>query len=289
MFLNTISNSKSDVIDQCLKKYQFKYIENLPGFPAKNQDSLNLGSFVHKIYELGVNCTTKEELVQIAEQEQTKYNISYRQKKQAEVCIDNFLSFNKKLGKTIATEFVFEVDLDAENQIKFNGVIDRVIEGKNGGLLIIDYKTSKVEKTRADLFMDGQLKGYAYAAHHLYKKEYSQITCAHYYPITDNLVTIQFPAAAINKWRVDTINRVWKIRKKKADEFYPTRNKFCDFCQYQPLCPEFASHKDICERMDEQMKLKEQRKLEKQASQKDVEAQLQSPKSPEEIPKEQKQ
>lgn len=266
MFLNTISNSKSDVIDQCLKKYKFRYIENLPGFPAKNQDSLNLGSFVHKIYELGVSSTTKEELTLIAEQEQAKYNISYRQKKQAETCIDNFLNFNKKLGKTLATELVFEVHLDEAHDIKFNGVIDRVIEGKNGGLLIIDYKTSKVEKTRADLFMDGQLKGYAYACRQLYKKEYSQITCAHYYPLTDNLVTIQFPAAAVNKWKEDMINRVWKIRKKKTEEFYPTKNKFCDFCQYQPLCPEFANPQDINQRLEEQKKLKEEKKLKESAS-----------------------
>ena len=49
---------------------------------------------------------------------------------------------------------------------------------------------------------------------------------------------------------------MWKIRKKKKDEFYSQRNVFCDWCEYQPACDKFNCSSEVALRMDEQKKLK---------------------------------
>jgi RecB family exonuclease len=81
----------------------------------------------------------------------------------------------------MSTEQTVNVPLDEKHDINFIGVIDRVIKGKDGGYLVVDYKTSKREKKKKTLMDDNQLKGYAWAIHMLYDVPYDKIYCAHYY------------------------------------------------------------------------------------------------------------
>ena len=67
MFLDRLSNSKSDVIDQCLLKYDYRYIRKLPGYPSKNEDALDFGTYIHRIFELGHTENHISELEKIAE------------------------------------------------------------------------------------------------------------------------------------------------------------------------------------------------------------------------------
>jgi hypothetical protein len=254
MFLSTLSNTKSDVIDQCLKKYEYKYIRKFPGFPSKNEDSLNFGSYIHKIFEDGHQLNDIKDLEKLAEKLKESYKVPFHYNDKVGTCLENFLRFNIKLGETIATEYEFTLEL-AED-IKYTGFIDRIVQGKDGGILIIDYKTSKSEKSRVQLFNDNQLKGYAFAASQIFKKDLKDIYCAHYYPMSGNLVDIQFPQSSINKWKKEAIDRAWKIRKKKADEFNPSRNTFCDWCEYQPMCPAFCSQQEVAKKIEEQTELK---------------------------------
>jgi ATP-dependent exoDNAse (exonuclease V) beta subunit len=104
------------------------------------------------------------------------------------------LKFNAGLGDTVATELVFEVDV--KDDITLNGVIDRVIKGTDGGYLVIDYKTSKREKNKTELYQDSQLKGYVYAISQLYKVPVQDIVAAHYYPLTNNFVLCNLQQAS---------------------------------------------------------------------------------------------
>jgi hypothetical protein len=31
--------------------------------------------------------------------------------------------------------------------------------------------------------------------------------------------------------------KIWEIRKKKKDDFFPQVNQFCDWCGYKDMCP----------------------------------------------------
>jgi RecB family exonuclease len=258
MFINSISASRADIIDQCLWKYKLKYILRLPGFGNKNEDALNFGSFVHKVFELGYEQKDFKSLMRIAEGERSTYKVPFHENDRLKKCIENFLLWNQGLGETVSTEKMYELPLDADKDIRFIGIIDRVIKGRDGGYLVIDYKTSKREKKKKDLMDNSQLLGYAWAIHQTYGVPYSKIWCAHYYPVTGNFVPVRFSPFQVSNWVKRQIDKVWKIRKKKTDEFYAQENIFCNWCEYQKACPRFECDQIVSKRIDEQKELKKQ-------------------------------
>ena len=60
-------------------------------------------------------------------------------------------------------------------------------------------------------------------------------------------------------WREKEINKVWKIRKKKKDEFPAMQNQFCEWCEYKPMCPAFNDNCTVQAKLEEQAKLKAQK------------------------------
>lgn len=275
MFLNRISASKRDVIDLCLLKYRYKYIDKYPGFGAENQDSLSFGSFTHKVLELGYKLTRFDELLKLAHENRKQYDIPNEVEDKIKICLQNFLRWNSGLGETVSTEAPFEVFLDEKNDIKFNGVIDRIVKGSKGGYLVIDYKTSKREKTKSELLNDNQLLGYAFAVNELYKIPYNEIYCCHFYPVTGNFVVVKFSAFQVANWKKKMIDTVWRIRKKTLTEenFPAQKNMFCNWCEMKPICIKFNTPEAVCKGLSEQQELKAKlAKIKEDASNKPVDS-----------------
>ncbi len=248
MFINKISESKGNTFKECRLKYRYKYVDRLPELDS-GDGAMEFGSYIHKIFEDGVEMTTLPELLSLAESLRSTYKFASKYEPKIEICCKNFLDFNSKLTTSLGTETKFSLPLNED--VEFNGVIDRIIGGKEQGILVIDYKTSKREKTKAELYMDSQLKGYTHAAHILFKVPYNNITVAHYYPITNNFVPVQYSASQINAWVRATQNLFWKIRKTKKEECMPCRNQYCNWCSFKGICPEFNSPSVIQKRIDE--------------------------------------
>jgi len=238
MFVNTLSNSKKETFDQCKLKYKYNYIDKLKGDPG-DESAMNFGSYIHKILEEGYNSDSLDHLLKLAEQHKPTYKIPYRYSEKTEKCLKNFLKFNKNLGETVGCELKYEVEIAPGMTV--NGVIDRIIKGKDGGLLVIDYKTSKREKTKIDLFDDSQLQGYTFACHKEFGVPIEDITCAHYYPVTNNLVPIKYGRKKILRWVKNTVDKIWEMRKIKMNELTSSRNSFCDWCNYKAGCDQFES------------------------------------------------
>ena len=257
MFISTISESKSSTFKQCRLKFRYKYSDRIPEQDKNNTDALHFGSYIHKILEEGVKANTMAELLKIAEEEKSNYKFAKSYEPKIEMCLKNFLRLNPSLYETVATELVYEVDLDKEKGIKQNGIIDRIVKGKEGGYLIIDYKTSKREKTKFDLYQDNQLKGYCNAIHRLYNVPIKDIVVAHYYPLTNNLVALSYTPQQIAMYIKSIIDEVWKIRKLKKDEMMPCKNEFCNWCAYKSLCPEFNDPNEINKKLAQ---IKEEKK-----------------------------
>ena len=253
MYINTISESKYQTFKQCQLKYCFRYVDRLPEPEEANTEALHFGSYIHKVLEEGVEATTQDELEKIAEDVKGTWTISEKYDGKDSVCFRNFLEFNSGLKGSIATELVFEVPV--KDDITLNGVIDRVIKGKDGGYLVIDYKTSKREKSKVDLYQDSQLKGYVYAISKLYDVPVKNIVAAHYYPLTNNFVHVQYSVPQINAHVKNIVDEVWKIRKKKKADLKPSRNDFCNWCAYKGLCPEY-NDPQTCTKKFEELKAK---------------------------------
>lgn len=250
MYIKTVSPTKINTFNECPFKYHCKYVRKLPGVfnDKQSTDALQFGSYIHRIFELGFECETVEELFEIAEEVKPKYEFAtsgpkgYGKKKIAN-CINNFFTFNKALSKTVGAEDSFKVEADS---FSINGIIDRVIIGEDGGYLVIDYKTSKRMKTPTELYSDPQMLMYTFAVHHMYNIPYNKITMAHWYPVQNKLVSVRIPGAKVEQYVQRKLkNEVWSIRKLKTDEFKPRVNKFCDWCDMKQICPAHNSQTAI--------------------------------------------
>ena len=127
---------------------------------------MHFGSYIHKIFELGVEAKSEEELWDIAKEQRDKYEFGPEKEKLTGKCITNFFKFNAKLSETVSAELVFTEQMTDDFTI--NGIIDRVIKGTTGKYLVIDYKTSKRASTQRDLYRDPQMLMYAAAIHKRY-------------------------------------------------------------------------------------------------------------------------
>jgi len=252
MFINTISNSKRDTFKQCKLKYRYKYVDRLAEYDLSNTDALHFGSYIHQIFEDGAAASGLDELTQLAEKHKDTYKFAAAYNKKIEPCLKNFLRLNASFPEVGIAELHF--DLEIAEGITLNGFIDRIIKGKDGGVLVIDYKTGKREKSKVELFQDPQLKGYVYAVHKLYDVPLNKITAAHYYPITDNLVNVQYTSNQIFSHIRSVVDDVWKIRKSKKTDLTPIRNQYCNWCPYKSLCPEFTDNCLVEQRLQEAKK-----------------------------------
>jgi len=255
MFINTISNSKRDTFKQCKLKYRYRYVDRIKDYDSSNTDALHFGSYIHQIFEDGVKLSKIEDLERLAEECKEKYSFAKSYNPKVAPCLKNFLRLNASLPEVGIPEQHFDIEIS--EGITLNGYIDRIIKGKEGGYLVIDYKTSKREKSKIDLYQDPQLMGYVFAVHKLYDIPINQITAAHYYPLSDNLVSVQYTTNQIHAHIKHVIDDVWKIRKAKKPELVPIRNQFCNWCSYKSLCPEFTSTCLIEKRIDELKSKKE--------------------------------
>jgi putative RecB family exonuclease len=248
MFIETLSESKSKTFNQCSLKYKYKYVDKIKE-DESDKDYLTFGSYIHKIFELGYKEKDERNLLVIAEEQKKNYKFDDKFDKGTEKCIKNFLRFNSSLGETLCTEFPYEIE--EQNDIKLNGVIDRVVKGTAGGLLVIDYKTSRTEQTELELFKDHQLQGYVYACSKKFNVPYTSIVASHYYPLTNNFVKVRFTNQQIVKYRNDKIQEVWKIRKMKINECVAKENRFCNWCGYKSMCPLYVSQDVISQKLEE--------------------------------------
>ena len=248
MYCSTISQSKASIFKQCKLKYRYRYVDRIDE-EQSNADAMHFGSYIHKIFEDGIQATTYKELEDLAKKHAPNYAFDDSYKAKTEGCLKNFLRLNASLNEVGDAELIYEVD--AADDITLNGIIDRVIQGTDGGYLIIDYKTGKREKTKLDLFDDEQLQGYCYALHKLKNIPIKDITVAHYYPISDNLVSLQYSDAQISSYLRNKIEEVWKIRKCTKSDLGPSRNQFCNWCGYKYVCPIFNDSTLVKKRLDE--------------------------------------
>jgi RecB family exonuclease len=247
MVINKISPSKLKTYNECKKKYQFKYVDYLKGIynANSNTDALQYGSYVHKIFELGTELETIEELQALAGELRDNYTFSSVKEKNLQLILENFFVFNKKLETTISNEMVFEMDIT--DDFKINGIIDRVVKGKTGKYLVIDYKTSRRPTPKHELFSDPQMLMYAFAVSKQFNVPIEDVAVAHYYPHLDKLVSVKFGRTQMSVFLRGLKEKIWEIRKKKKVQLNPTPNQFCNWCQHKDLCPGFGGTPEMVE------------------------------------------
>ncbi len=151
---------------ECQKKYEYKYIYNMPEKKTISWEMLLLGSFVHKILEAGVkkNFKTLKDFEDLAREMHLEEDWESVELDDALHLIRVFFERNKnKYNSDSKTEQSLKMQLA---ELNFIGFADR-IDFSDDGLEIVDYKTGK--SNIPVLARNWQLGYYALAAANLGK------------------------------------------------------------------------------------------------------------------------
>lgn len=127
---------------ECQKKYEYKYIYNMPEPQPSSWEEIHLGSFIHKVIEHGVknNYISESQFITLAK-------LMYSEEQWKSINLDEALQIirvffarnRKKYSSSSRTEVHLRTELDG---MQFEGYADR-IDFHPDGLEIIDYKTGK--------------------------------------------------------------------------------------------------------------------------------------------------
>lgn len=157
------------LFDECQKKYEYKYIYNMPEAKPISWEAIKLGSFVHHIIETGVKSLykTEKDYTILAKTLQADEEWDFINLDEALPLIKVFFERNRnKYNKNSKTEINLQANIEG---ISFTGYADR-IDFTEKGIEIIDYKTGNSQiSPRA---RNWQLGFYALAAKEKYGKVY---------------------------------------------------------------------------------------------------------------------
>lgn len=162
----TFSPSALLAFIECQKKFEYKYIYNMPEKEVESWESMKIGSFVHLILEQGVkkNFKTLKEFENLAQEMYAEEEWLSLDLSEVLFLIKIFFERNKnKFNENSLTEHPLFMKIEGLN---FFGKADR-IDFTQEGIEIIDYKTGKMNLPM--LNRNWQLGYYALAASKLGK------------------------------------------------------------------------------------------------------------------------
>lgn len=160
-----LSPSALLLFDECQKKFEYKYVYNMPDKKAVSWEAMRLGSFVHLVLERGVGMlfSKVEEFLELAKELSLNDDWESVSLNEADTLIRVFFERNNgKYDNKTKTEQYLPLQLSG---IDFMGFADR-IDIKEEGVEIIDYKTGKTNVSPRD--RNWQLGFYALAAEKKY-------------------------------------------------------------------------------------------------------------------------
>ena len=140
----SFSASSLQKFDECQKRYEYKYVYNMPDPTPQSWEAMTLGNFVHRVLEEGVSNGLKT----IKEFEDCAKKIQMEEFKdsnleEANPMIRVFVERNKnRYNQNSLVEKGLSIYLEG---LRFTGYADRIDISDNGEVTIVDYKTGKSE------------------------------------------------------------------------------------------------------------------------------------------------
>ena len=233
-----LSKSKVNTYLRCPLEFKFQYIDEIE--VPKNR-YMALGSDVHLIAEKfserfgddldGVNI--ENELLKIAHEEDIGYDVAEH--------IDNLGSFFREVFvendyKLFCQE---EYLLDEEN--RFSGICDIILEDENGELVVIDYKTSKsnsFSKYRLELcyykLLVENVLGKTVSSVGIFFTKNGRLRLL---DVCDEDNKRKYLCESEIQDAVDTLHHV---RNEINNGHFPAKEQFlCRYCTYKKICDEY--------------------------------------------------
>lgn len=237
-----LSFSRVDAYRTCPLKYRYGYVDALPQQPSPD---LSFGSSVHAALEAWWTQKLPEpppvevllqglydgwETDGFAGMERDEQLRWYRHAQ--DVVRRHHERFAPTYVPAVACEAYFELDLGSDVQVV--GVVDHVARTPSGGLGILDWKTNRRAKTRADVRGSLQLAIYAMAAVELWGHDPEWVALD--FVVPGVRVTVAREDIDVEAARETILSTAELVR---AEAFEPTPNRLCGWCDYRALCPAF--------------------------------------------------
>ena len=233
-----LSKSKVNSYLKCPREFKFQYIDEIEVEPNKY---MALGSDVHLVAEKFSekfgdeleDVDINNELLKISHEENIGYDLAEH--------VDNLGSFFKEVFidndyKLYSNE---EYLIDEEN--RFSGICDIILEDENGELVIIDYKTSKsntFSKYRRELCY------YKLLVENVYEKPVSKVGI--FFTKNGRLRLLDIcdednKRKYLNENEIsDAVDTLHDIRSKINDGKFPAKRQFlCKYCTYKHICDDY--------------------------------------------------
>lgn len=234
-----VSYSQINTYLNCPRQYKFKYVFKIPT-PAKSYFSF--GKVIHKTLEkfhkkfkfTDISIASSEDILNLYKeswnregyenQTQELEHLQYGEK----MLID-YLEIEKENTSNIKElEMKFYVKVD---DLVIHGIIDRIDELPEGGLEIIDYKTSRSFLSEKELKKDLQLPIYALATQQLYNIYPEKLSI--YWLRHGKKTSVFFDEVELE----DVKQSIKKIAMDiKSGKFEPNPSWNCEWCDYKCLC-----------------------------------------------------
>ena len=237
-----LSFSRIDTFRQCPLRFAYRYVEGLPEPPSPH---LSWGSSIHTAIE-----AMWDDKVDGPPQQQTLLDALYHGWDDAgfrDVDRDEKLRWYRRaqqvLGEfharhlpgwrpAVATEQWFAMPLG--ERVELVGSIDHVEPTADGGFGVVDWKTSKRARPRAEVADSLQLAIYCMAAAHLWGRTPDWVALEYVVPG----VRVTVPAGELD------LDRAEQLIEQTAEEMlaadFPARpGRLCDWCAFRGICPAF--------------------------------------------------
>lgn len=250
--MTVYSHSRLSTFENCPLQYRLRYVDKIKPDEALTIEAF-MGSRVHealeKLYkELRLSKTnTLEELLSF-------YNESWQKNYSKDVrvvregyspknyrdtgakCImeyhTRYQPFND--GKTLGLEQIINIDIEG---YKLRGFIDRLSSRSDGTYAIHDYKTSQYLPLQSHFDSDRQLALYQLGVQDMFD-DVREVDLVWHYLVHDKEIRSKRAEHDLLKLKSDIAVLIETIERAEEEyDFQAKETGLCDWCEYQPLCP----------------------------------------------------
>lgn len=240
-----LSFTRVDTFERCPRRFRYQYVDGLPQAPAPQ---LSFGTSIHATLEWlfdrkhpvlpGLEETLQAlydawETEGYAEVDRSEQLAAYAHAREVVTRFHQRLTV-EGLRSPVATEAWFELPLG--DDIVVVGSIDRLDVDDEGVLHVVDYKTNRRARTRAQVRDSLQLAVYALATRELFGRLPGTVALDFVVPgIVVTVPTDELDVDGVHPRLAAVATRI------VAGEDTPTPHRLCDWCDFRAICPAWST------------------------------------------------
>ena len=237
-----LSFSRIDTYGNCPRRFRYRYVDRLPTRPSPH---LSFGTSIHAALEAyhdrkhPTQPPVEELLATLYEVWDARGYAELPREEQLEAYRHAQQVLRRYHARgwddtrtTAATEAWFELPVAYEAVVV--GSIDRIDVDADGALHVVDYKTNRRARPRAEVAASLQLALYALACRHLFGA--LPATVALDFVVAGVTVAVPVGEMDLDRARTVVLETAAAIRQER---FPFTPNRLCDWCDHRSVCPAF--------------------------------------------------